>query len=102
METPDGLISTIILTAIGTGGGIKLLEFFRDLAKGRTEKRRTEVDNMAKLATEANLKAVAAENARDAAISRARNAEEALAEARMMLLSSGMYTRDQIPDISSD
>lgn len=109
METPEGFWSAVILSLIGGGVIGKVLDFIRESFKGRTAKRRAEVDKMAALVTEEKLKATASENARiaanesrDEALKRARDAEEALAEARMMLLSTGKFTRDQIPDLSSE
>lgn len=102
MGTPEGIISAVILAVIGGGVGVKLLEFAADYVKGRTERRRAEVDKAASMATEERLKALAAEKARDAAVVRARAAEEALYEARMMLLATGKYSRDQLPDINPE
>lgn len=109
METPEGFWSAVILSIIGGGVAAKAMDFLRESFKGRTDKRRAEVDKMAALVTEEKLKAVAAENARVAAeeasdglLRRARDAEEALAECRMMLLSTGKFTREQIPDVSSE
>lgn len=102
MDTPEGFISAVILAIIGGGVGTKLLDFLRESIKGRTDRRRAEVDNMAKLVTEEKLKAVTAENSRDEALRRARNAEEVVAELRLMLLNTGKYSREQIPDIDDD
>ena len=102
MDTPEGFISAVVLAVIGGGVGVKILEFIADSVKGRTEKRRAEVDKMAAMVTEANLRAATAEGALDDAVRRARVAEEVVVELRMLLLSTGKFSRDQIPDIDGD
>lgn len=102
MDTPEGFFSAVILAIIGGGVGKALIDFALERIKGRTAKRRAEVDKMASLATEANLKARTAEHDRDEAIKRRRVAEEVVMELRMMLLSTGKFSREQIPDISDD
>lgn len=99
MDTPEGFISAVVLAVIGGGVGKSIIDFLLAKAKGFSEKRRSEVDEMATRATEANLRAANAEGALDDAIRRARVAEEVVVELRMLLLSTGKFSRDQIPDI---
>lgn len=88
--TTESVIVAIVLALVGGGGGVKLLEFGWDKAKGRAVKRRAEVDRAAKAAAEAQARAVEAER-------RARLLVESLHDHRNVMLASGEWSRDTLP-----
>lgn len=97
MDTPEGVIVAIVLSAVSGGGGVKFLEFLWDKHKGRTEARRAEVDRAAKIAATAEAKLENAQERISVLARENRLLMESLHDHRTAMQESGHWTRESLP-----
>lgn len=91
------MIVAVALAAVSGGGGVKLLEFAWDRYKGRTQKRRAEVDRAAKVAAEQRARAELAERRVSELEREKRLLAESLHDHRTVMQLSGKWDRLSLP-----